>query len=132
MDADLEVCVRSGNGAAPEPITTNPGEDIPVGWSPDGAWALFLSDAGSEPGAYHYDAHALHLAIGARPQHSLRHVQLGLGEPVVLPRLAVGVGHGGTPVGESVHPPVPAPPSPPGELVQGHVQRLDQRHQGAV
>ena len=54
-----EVYVRSGNGAPPEPITTNPGEDIPVGWSPDGAWALFLSDAGSEPGAHHCDAHAL-------------------------------------------------------------------------
>lgn len=54
-----EVYVRSGNGAPPEPITMNPGKDIPVGWSPDGAWALFLSDAGSEPGAHHYDAHAL-------------------------------------------------------------------------
>ena len=65
-----EVCVQSEDGARPEPITTNPGEDVPIGWSPDGAWALFLSDSGSEPGAYRYDAHALHLASGTPLQVS--------------------------------------------------------------
>lgn len=43
------------------------------------------------------------LGFGAPSEDPLGHVQLGLGEPMVLPRLAAGVGHGGFPVRHGVH-----------------------------
>ena len=64
--ANREVCLREGGGTPGRRVTANEGDDIPIGWSPDGEWALIGSDEGTAPGSYNYDIYAMHLASGQR------------------------------------------------------------------
>ena len=59
-----EVCVRSAEGDVGDTLTANPGDDLPMSWSPDGAWATYASDSASSAASYSYDVFAVHLATG--------------------------------------------------------------------
>lgn len=69
-DTNQDVNVVPAAGGEPRRLTTHPGTDVAVGWSPDGRWIASFSDASGE--------YALHL----RDQNGLGAVRkIDLGSP---------------------------------------------------
>ena len=59
-----DVCVEAVDGRDRLPLSPSPGDDNPIGWSPDGRFALISSDRGSG-GTYSYDLFAVDVTTGS-------------------------------------------------------------------
>ena len=59
-----DVCIETVDGDDRFPLSPSPGNDSPLGWSPDGRFALISSDRGSDS-AYSYDLFTVDAATGS-------------------------------------------------------------------
>lgn len=59
-----EICLHDPRLGRDTVVSPSPGEDAPIGWSPDGAWLLFKSDRTARAGVFDDDVFAVHVASG--------------------------------------------------------------------